>query len=153
MFWKTWILFVFDILADPQSCNPYVHIGFRRVLYTSSFVFKLVNLFFVNIVFSDLDRALRINLLALICLFHVNFWSRINPKYLTALSGGIGMLLIETFGHWPCLRVKVVWTDLLWFTFIRHFSYHSDCRFKWDCKLVEAIIGSLWIEKITLSSA
>jgi len=33
------------------------------------------------------------------CLFQVNFCSKINPKYLTALRVGIGMLLIETFGH------------------------------------------------------
>jgi len=38
-----------------------------------------------------------INLLSFICLLKVNFW-RINPKYLTALRGGIGMLFIVTFG-------------------------------------------------------
>jgi len=92
-------LFKLVFFAEPQSCNPYIHIGFMRVLYTRSLVFKLVNLFLDNNVFSDLDRALSIILLAFMCLFQVNLWSKIKPKYLAASEGGIDILLIVTFGQ------------------------------------------------------
>lgn len=83
----------------------------------------------------------------------VNLLSRIKPKYFTVSRDGIDILLTEIFGQKPHLRVNVVWTNLLWFNLTSHSLYHSDCRFKWNCKLVEAIIGSLCIDKITLSSA
>jgi len=103
---------------------------FSSDLYMSSLVSSLVNLFFDNRCLRVRKRVLKINLLDLMCCFQVSLLSRVSPKDLTVLDGGIGMLSIDTGGQIPCFSVKVVCTDLLWFSFILHLEYHCQIKSK-----------------------
>lgn len=153
IFWKACILFIFDFFADPHSWIPYVHMGFRRDLYIWSLVFNDEHLFFESSTFRERERALSSNLFFLIWFCQVSLLSRFSPKYLTVSREGIGRLFTVTLGQSPCLRVNVVWVDLLLFNLIFHLVYHSESTFKWDCKFLEAINGSLCTDNMTLSSA
>jgi len=53
----------------------------------------------------------------------------------------ISRLLAVILGHKPCLKVKVVWADLLLFNLILRLAYNLESKFKWDCRFSEKIKG------------
>lgn len=75
------------------------------------------------------------------------------PRYFTELDIRIGILSTVTDEQNPCLREKVAWTDLLWFSVILYLVYHCEILWRWDCKLAEAVIEFSWIDIIALSLA
>jgi len=119
----------------------------------SSLVLGLVNLFFDKRCLRVREREFRVSRLDLKCCFQVSLLSRVKPKYLTVSDDGICMLSTDTGGQIPCFSVKVVCTDLLWFSFIRHLEYHCEIRSKCIWRLAEAIKWFSCIAIIALSSA
>jgi len=153
IFWNVWILLVLDFFAAPHSWSPYVQIGLRSDLYIISLVFRVEKLFLISSDLSIRMQLFRVSRLVWSCFFHVSLLSRNSPKYFTVKDLGIITLLRVMLGHIPCLSVNVVCIDLFWFIFTCHLSYHSDKWLRCTCKFDEEIIGSLFIDKMTLSSA
>jgi len=76
MFWKVWILFMFDFFALTYNCIPYVQTGLIKDLYMSSCVD--ISKFWESVIKS----------LDLICWAQVNLRSRVSPRYFIVWAFG-----------------------------------------------------------------
>jgi hypothetical protein len=87
------------------------------------------------------------------CAFHVSLRSKWSPMYFTSDLVVMMELLIVTCGQLIWHVVKVICTDLSLLIFVRHFWNHRCSRFMCLYKSAEAIRGSRFAERITVSSA
>lgn len=130
LFWKVWIILIFDILAHPQSCNPYIQTGFKICLYKSILFYKS-NLeclpksqcILLYIKFSSLFFILICDFLSLV--------SSVIPMHFASNWNGITWELTNMGVLVILLFVKLTWLDLnqmytvARFQRIRYFCVHN----------------------------
>jgi hypothetical protein len=87
------------------------------------------------------------------CSFQFNLQSKCSPRYFTTSVWGMIALLMLTAGQWPFRGVNFMCDDLDSLTLIFHFFSHFSMMFKCSWRLSEAIVGSLWVANIAVSSA
>ena len=84
---------ILELLAQPHSLIPYVHMGFTATLYTRT-LFSMDNGDFLpKSQYSCLKFRSICFLFFTMCSFQVSFLSICIPKYLTDGDSGINMLL------------------------------------------------------------
>ena len=96
--WKRCSISTLELAAVPHSCIPYVHTGFKIVLYIKS-LFSSVSLerrFKSQNSFRNLSPSCF--LLVNICVFQVSRRSKCTPKYLATSDCGICWPLSDTSG-------------------------------------------------------
>jgi len=97
IFWKAWMVHLFDFLAEPHTTTPYAQNGCMRILYNNILMF--------NVRFerrSGLCRcSLEFNFLRLFLRWadHVSHLSNIKPRFFTSFEWGIKILFIVTGGQ------------------------------------------------------
>ena len=151
--WYHCITDIFDLLAQPQSAMPYVHMGFSTVLYISSLFSSERGEFFPISQFISLVLRSSCFLFLVMCSFPVNLLSRCSPRYFTVEPWGMVVWLMLIGGHCPLRLVNVICVDLFWLTFIRHFCSHFSMLVRWSCRFLDAVVGSESFAIIAVSSA
>ena len=114
LFWNVCNKFVWFFSAQPQSCIPYIQIGFRIWLYVS-----------ILLAVDSLDLRpkshcsclyFRSNsaLFFFTCTFHLNFVSSVIPRYFAVFSYGICIPLMLIGKEFTIFSsVKFIWEDLV----------------------------------------
>jgi hypothetical protein len=87
-----------------------------------------------------------------ICCVHVSLKSQCRPRYFAVGDCGIAVLFMCTAGHCSFFSVKVTCTDLVTLMLIRHFFSQATTWSRWPCSLCEAVTGSSWRPRMTVSS-
>ena len=90
---------VFDLLAQPQSMMPYVHMGFSTVLYIISLFSSERGKFFPISQFISLVLRSSCFFFLVMCSLHVNLLSRCSPRYFTVEPWGMVVWLMLIDGH------------------------------------------------------
>jgi hypothetical protein len=92
---------IFDLVAQPHSSRPYVHTGFKTVLYMSTLFSKARVEVFPMSQFSSRVLWSRCFRFITIWCFQVRRLSKCNPRYLTVSTWGTTVWFIYTGGHGP----------------------------------------------------
>src|SRR6187551_3335250 len=94
------------LAVQPQSCSPYVHIGFKICLY------KSILLCTVRVDFLPISQCIFLYLSSsaflffFTCTFHRRRVSRFIPKYFAVLQYGMSLLFINIGNCSVCLYAK-----------------------------------------------
>lgn len=134
-----WNFCIISIVVDnrPQGGIPYIHIGFKMILYNKSLLF--------------VDNAEFLPI-------WLNFWPSFfpfvsspcqSPKHLISYLCGTGY----PFNVIPRFSACVIWTYLASFSSILHRRSHSWRWLGYICRFMEAMMRSSWCDSIYLSSA
>lgn len=145
------MVLLLDFLAEPHTTTPYAQSGCIKVLYN--------NILMLNVRFerrSGLSRwSHEFNFLRLFLRWadHVSRLSNIKPRYFTSFEWGIIILFIVTGGQSWGLREKVIKEDFVSFIFILHLTNHWERMSMCVCNWRLAVVWSVVVERIAVSSA
>ena len=146
-------MILLDLLPQPHSSIPYLHIGLIIALYTSN-LFSIDRWdFFPISQFTSFTFKSICFLFLLICSFQFSLQSKCSPRYFTDSVFGMMVWLMLTGGQWPFRRVNVMCVDLDSLTLIFHLRSHFSVLCKCCWRLRDAIVGSAWVTNIAVSSA
>jgi hypothetical protein len=86
------------------------------------------------------------------CCAHVSLESKCRPRYFAVSDGGITVLFMCTAGQCSFFSVKVTCTDFVVLN-DSQLSSQASSQSRWPCSLCEAVTGSSWRARMTVSSA
>jgi hypothetical protein len=151
--WLHCILAICNLLAHHHNLIPWVQIDFMIVLYRSTLLFSDTGDFLPITQYKCFTfRSVGFLFLAK-CSFHISLESKCRPRYFAVGDCGITVLFMCTAGHCSFLSVKVTCTDLITLMLIHHFFSQASSWSRWPCSLCEAVSGSSWRARMTMSSA
>jgi len=111
--WHLCRMAILELLTQPHSSMPYVHMGFIAILCTRTLFSRDNGDFLPKSQYSYLNFRSICFLFFAMCSLQFSFLSICIPKYLTDGDSGISMLLKKIGGHWFFLNVNVTCVDLL----------------------------------------